>query len=145
MLKINTGNIILPIERDGKNVGEISFNPSDAFFIDKLYALYEKMDTKQKEYQKKATKLECKDLDEYGIPKNMRSQIELYNEACEYMCGEIDGLFGENTCKKVFGGTTNFELFEQFLNGIAEYVQPIRKERMSKYLNREQKRAAGLK
>lgn len=145
MLKINTGNIILPIERDGENVGEISFNPSDALFIEKLYALYEKMDTKEKEYQKKAAELECNDLDEYGIPKNMRQQIELYNDACDYMRKEIDELFGESTCKKVFGENSSFELFEQFLNGIAEYVQPIRKERMSKYLNREQRRVAGLK
>lgn len=146
MLKINTGFTIIPIERDGESVGSISFNASDAVWVEKLYSLFEKLESKEKEYAKKEEKLaKSTELDKYGIPKNFKGQVALYRESCEYVREEIDLLFGVGTSEIVFGSTNSFEVFNQFLNGITPFVQKTREEKMGKYLNREQKRAAGLK
>lgn len=145
-MKILTGAITIPIERDGMKVGNISFNPSDVAFVEKLYTLLGKLEDKQKEYAEREDKIDAETSEDGSkISANIGEKIALYKESCEYIRTEIDELFGEYTSDTVFGNTNNFDVFEQFLSGVLPYIQEERDKKVSKYLNREQKRAAGLK
>lgn len=145
-LQINTGLVTIDIERDGTDVGSISFNPTDVTFAENLYALFEKLEAKEKEYKAKEEQLKASaELDEYGFPKNIKEQMELYRTSCEFIRNEIDIIFGKNTSDIVFGRANSFEIFEQFLNGITPYIQSARDKKLSKYLNHKQNKTAGLK
>lgn len=56
-----------------------------------------------------------------------RNQEDKFLKYSEYLtaCGQIiDQIFGEDTCKKVFGGKKYFGMYEDFINAI----EPIIKE-----------------
>ena len=63
--------------------------------------------------------------------------IALYSTAGDDMAAEVDKLFGEGTCKKVFGDIApGFDLFLDFFEQLTPYLQEFSRERtqcMSKY------------
>lgn len=146
MLEINTGVVRIPIRRDGEDVGSIAFNPNDLAFANKFYSLYQAFKTEYKNFEKKSKKIEDnKELDEYGVPVAMGDAIKISSELCDNMYKQIDNVFGDDTSDKVFGGCKNPEVIHTFFEGVSPYFAEARENKVSKYMNREQKRAAGLK
>lgn len=134
MLKLTTGRVEIPIERDGKNVGNLVFNPKDAGFAERFYGLITEFEDKEKEYKEKAAQLdEDKTKDTYGIPKNAGAGIALLREICDYMRGKIDHVFGEGTSQLLFGDYNDPEMFQQFFEGVTPYIQQARAEKVAKY------------
>ncbi|ADY54713.1 hypothetical protein Sgly_0347 [Syntrophobotulus glycolicus DSM 8271] len=143
-MKLTTGRIEIPIERDGENVGSLAFNPNDMAFVDRFYGLIGDFEAKEKEYQEKALALEENtETDSYGIPKNMKERLALLKDICGFLRGRIDYVFGDGVSQKVFGDANTLDMFEQFFDGIAPFIQQARVGKVEKYTgNRAQRRAA---
>lgn len=133
-IKTSTGNKEVSIERDGKVTGVISFNPSDIVFAEKFYNLIGEFETKLAEYQSRSEELDSnKVVDAHGIPENLTARLALLRDACEYIRGRIDHLFGIGTSDKAFGDALNLEMFTQFFTGITPFVQTVRAEKIAQY------------
>lgn len=72
---------------------EVSFNPTDSNFVERLYAAFEELDKKQEGYKAQIEKM-----------ANKREIFEFARERDAEMRGIIDGLFGEPVSDAVFGG-----------------------------------------
>lgn len=143
-IKINTGEIRLCINDDETRV--IVFNPTDILFVEKYYALVRDLEVKQAEYLRRSAQIEkVTGVNDDGLPVNMDERIAILREACEYMRGRIDYLFGDGTSQKAFGDAMILEAFEQFFNGVTPYVQKSRSEKMERYTGRKKHKAAVLK
>lgn len=139
-LKIDNGSIRLAINDDPDRV--IEFNPYDVNFAERFYQLLTDFETKEKEYDQKLQIIdENKEVDAFGIPKNVGEGLDLIKEICEYLRGRIDYVFGKGTSQKAFGSANTLNMFEQFLDGITPYIQNARTGKVEKYTgNRAQRR-----
>ena len=146
-LVINTGEITIPIERNGVNVGNISFNPESVEFAEAFIKLLESLEEKSRELEDKAKEIELvveddEDTeDELQIPKNAKENVELWKDVSTYLRSEIDVLFGENTSNIVFGSDNSLDMFFQFFDGITPFVAQGREGKVEEYLNRAQRRS----
>ena len=139
-LNINTGEIKLMINEDPERV--IEFNPDDIGFINEFYNLISEFDKKEKEYIERTEEAaKNTEVDQYGIPKNTGDTLKILKDFCEYMRTQIDCIFGEGTSDTAFGTTNTIDMFAQFFEGITPYVEKKRREKISQYTNREQRRA----
>ncbi len=141
-LRIDTGSIKLAINEDPGRV--IEFNPNDIGFVERFYGLISDFEEKEKEYTARIEKLdENKEIDSYGIPRNLGEGLVILKDICEYMRGRIDHVFGDGTSQKAFGDANTLDMFEQFLDGVTPYIQNARTGKVEKYTgNRAQRRAA---
>ena len=134
-VKIATSEKHVAIERDGKNVGEIVFNPSDASFAERFYAVIAEFQSKLSEYQARHVALaQSKELDANNLPVNVPEQLQLLRETCEFTRERIDYLFGSGTSQIAFGNALELDQFTQFFDGIAPFIQSTRAEKIKQYL-----------
>lgn len=131
-LRIDTGVIRLSINDDESRV--IEFNPEDVVFVEKFYRLIKSFEEKEVEYRTRSEEIEKETgLDSYGMPVNTTKRIELMNDLCDYMRGQIDGVFGDGTSQTVFGDTKTLNMFEQFYDGLMPFINKARAKKMDKY------------
>ena len=71
---------------------EVSFNPTDSAFIERLYAAFEKLDKKQESYKAKVE-----------ATANKREIFDLAKEFDAEMRKIIDEVFGQPLCDGLFG------------------------------------------
>ena len=71
---------------------EVSFNPTDSNFVERLYTTFEELDRKQDEYKAQVEKLSDK-----------REIFDYVHERDAEMRGMIDGLFAMPVCDALFG------------------------------------------
>lgn len=71
---------------------EVSFNPTDSNFVERLYTTFEELDRKQDEYKAQVEKLSDK-----------REIFDYVHERDAEMRGMIDGLFATPVCDALFG------------------------------------------
>jgi len=141
VLKITTGVRTIPIERDGVNVGSISFNPEDLAFMDKVYALYAELRAKDSEWERRAKEIDAQTtLDENNMPINGAERSVYLLEVCGYMRGRIDSVFGAGTSEIVFGDTMRFEVIEQFLYAVEPHIKQARESKTAQYTTPESAR-----
>ena len=96
-LKIDTGEQTFSLNGDC----EVSFNPSDATFIRKLYDAFMALGSRQEEYSSKRTAIEADDVE--GL------LAFLATEDAE-MRKIVDGVFGVPVCDAVFGDKNIYAL-----------------------------------
>lgn len=73
-------------------VREITFNPTDSAFVEKLFNAFDTLDKKQSEYEHEASAAKGAEL--FQIARKRDAEMR----------ETIDQIFGENFCKDVFGG-----------------------------------------
>jgi hypothetical protein len=140
-LNISTGAKHIAITRDGEQVGELVFNADDVVFAEKFYRLYAELGQQFTQYQSRAQELDTdKAKDANDLPVNLGARIELAKEACAFAYEQIDILFGAGTSAMVFGDTYLVSAIEQFLQGVAPYIQTARVEKIQKYTNKRPRR-----
>lgn len=133
-LQIQSGVKRLAVERDGEQVGEIKFNPSDAEFAERFYVVVSEFNEKIDVYRQRHLEINMNaSSSKNGIPDNAPEQIQILRETCEYVRGRIDYLFGENTSSVVFGDSLVLESFEQFFDQILPYIKSARSDMIGKY------------
>jgi hypothetical protein len=133
-LRIDTGIKRVMINDDPSRV--IEFSPEDVAFAEKFYSLIHAFETKQSEYDRRSKAIdENKAVDASGLPANVSDGLALLREVCEFMRGEIDGLFGAGTSQKAFGDARTLDMFVQFFDGITPFIKTARDEKVRRYLN----------
>lgn len=143
-LRVNSGIKMVEVNDAGEY---ISIPINDAAFYERFGDLIKNFECKQAEIKRKARDLSEKHKDK---PDNdadaIIDGIQLYAELCRHTCEEIDKLFGEGCCRKVFAGieTPGIELicdfFEQITPLLNQYAQE-RNQKISLMYNRNRKGA----
>jgi len=134
-IKIQTGQVRVPVEVDGKIVTELSFNPSDVCFAERFFGVYRELQALQQEFEKRDQELaQDQEADDNGVPKNAEARIALQKQVIQAMYGHVDSLFGQGTSKAIFGDLVLPELVAQLLEGVTPYFQRARSAKVGKYL-----------
>jgi len=140
-LNINTGVKRIPIKRDGENVGDLVFNPSDSLFAEKYFAFMAGVEGKLSEYQARAKEMASTEAAPGELPENAAEQVGLLTEVCTYFRGQIDNLFGQGTSAMLFGDAMSLDAFEQFFTAITPIIQQARGKKVEQYSGKRAKRA----
>lgn len=133
-IRVNTGVKRIEVNDNGDYI-TLSLNDND--FLSRFFALYENVQRMADESSAKEAAIKEKyerSGDKAGL---MKESFALYSGFGQDMMSEIDGLFGDGTCKKVFGDITpTFDLYLDFFEQLTPYLNEFAKEkaqRMSKY------------
>lgn len=94
-LNFETG--LVTYEINGKC--EVSFNPTDSAFIERLYAAFETLDKKQDAYKAQVEKLANK-KEIFGFAKECDAEMRKI----------IDGVFEKPLCEALFGGMSVYSV-----------------------------------
>lgn len=131
-LRVNNGIKNIEVNDNGDY---ISISVSDVTFFERFGALIKNFEQKQVEIEQRASALSDK---HNGKPDNdvdaIVDSIQIYSELCRYTCAELDNLFGDGCCRKVFVGIENpsIELIGDFLDQITPLLNQYAKERNEK-------------
>ena len=155
-LRVNSG--IKRIEvNDSKEYIEIPI--SDASFFERYAEILQYFDKKQVEIDKRAKeiaeKYSAKEkeeiLGEDAIAEMnvdmVADTVKLYSELCKDTCMQLDKLFGDGCCRKVFVGieTPGIELIGDFFCRITPFLQKYAQERNDKISIRYNNRRKGAR
>lgn len=113
----------------------ISVPISDADFYERFGVLIKNFENKQTEIEQQAKELSEKRKEKPDDDVDMIvDSIQLYADLCRYTCAELDSLFGEGCCRKVFVGINNpgVELIGDFFEQITPLLNQYAKERNQK-------------
>ena len=80
---------------------EVSFNPTDAFFVERLYSTFESLDKKQDSYKAEVSK-EGDKRKIFDIARRMDGEMREM----------IDGIFQQPVSESIFGGMNVYALCE---------------------------------
>lgn len=127
-IRVNSG-IVVEVNDNGET---ITVNAEDQNFIDKFFDLRERLDTL-------AGKMGSSDVQNQGEREQLRTLIDGTKE----IMADIDLLFGENACRKVFGDIIPnpyliADFFEQLTPIARQYMDERQKKIDAKY-NRNRK------
>jgi hypothetical protein len=135
-IKSSSNTIRLLINNDKNKV--IEFDPEDSSFANRYYTMIANFDQKKDSFIKKAAEIDKIDeVNSFGIQVKLVEESKLIVEMFNYMCEQIDYVFGKGTSEMAFDNVAKLELIDQFLSGITEHVLTIRNSKMKKYLNSE--------
>jgi hypothetical protein len=139
-LQISTGLVRLPVSVDGVNGRVIEFNPNDVQFTERVLAFYHTVKSKTKEWEALDPELKQRieeiPLDENGVPENIDPARQTLDAMNTFMRSELDVIFGEGTSQAIFGDAIyrNPEVYVQLIEGIKPFVEPVRAEKLKKYI-----------
>ena len=91
MKELNFDTGLVTYDLNGKC--EVSFNPTDSNFVERLYSAFEELDKKQEVYKAQVEKM-----------ANKREIFDFARERDAEMRGIVDGVFETPVCDAVFGG-----------------------------------------
>lgn len=133
-IRVNTGVKRIEVNDDGDF---ITLSLHDNAFLEKFFSLYENLQKMADESTRKEADIRERYKDSTEQNGLLQETFALYSTAGATLTEEVDKLFGEGTCRKVFGDITpSFELFIEFFEQLTPYLQEFAREkaqRMSKY------------
>lgn len=97
MKELNFDSGLVTYSLNGKC--EVSFNPTDSSFVERLYSAFEELDKKQEGYKAQIEKMADK-----------REIFDFTRERDAEMRGVIDGVFDAPVCDAVFGSMNVYAL-----------------------------------
>lgn len=134
-LRVDSGTKKIEVNDDGEYI-EIPMN--DASFFDRYADILKYFDEKNDDIEKKANAIsekypEKEDESEINVDMICDS-VKLYAELCRDTCAQLDKLFGDGCCRKVFVGIENpsIELIGDFFEEITPFLQKYAQERNDK-------------
>lgn len=104
----------------------ITLNFGDQDFPNRFFAMLDRVQARatQAEQEEKAIR-SSKDQDEAA-----RALAAFSADLHRFIMAEVDGVFGANTCRKVFGDIVpGVELFDEFFTALMPYFEQYGKER----------------
>lgn len=131
-LRIDSGIKNIEVNDNGDY---ISIPISDASFFERFGDMMKNFERKQAEIEQQGKELSEKHKDKSDDDADMIvDTIELYSKLCKDVCIELDNLFGEGCCRKVFVGieTPSVELIGDFFEQITPFLQKYAQERNQK-------------
>lgn len=131
-IRVDAGLKRILINGDESKV--LEFNPLDILFAERFYALLDKFEKKRKEFEPQLDKLEEEIVeDEHGLPKNLPDSFALMKEMVHWLHEEIDILFKPGTAKMVFDDHVDFDMVQQFFDGLLPFIETARAEKIEQY------------
>lgn len=129
-IKIRDTKVRLKVNDDENMI--ISFDPDDVGFIERYYGLVDFLNKKQNDYI-----TEAQNIDNSDETKEIKTRkgIKLLAKMCKDIKEQFGIVFGEDIINKIFGNSLNQKMFEDFLYGIAPYINKNRAEKLSKYMS----------
>lgn len=131
-IRVNTGVKRIEVNDNGDY---ITLNFWDASFADRFFEMVDRVQEKTNAAASKAKEIE--ESTEDGSEARIRAEAKLFREVHQDVSAEVDGFFGPDTCKKVFGDIVpGIDLYEDFFQQLMPYFEEFGKERaqrMSKY------------
>lgn len=129
-IKIRDTKVRLKVNGDENMI--ISFDPDDVGFIERYYSLVDFLNKKQNNYI-----TEAQNIDNSDETKEIKTRkgIKLLAKMCKDIKEQFGIVFGEDIINKIFGNSLNQKMFEDFLYGIAPYINKNRAEKLSKYMS----------
>lgn len=114
----NRGNVIkVEVNDEGEF---IAINLADAEFPHRFYALYQNVENRLKEFEQKNASVDKDSTTE---------QLEYVRKLNQGNKEDIDNLFGEGTCDKVFGVVPDIYAVIDFFEEILPIIEKATKER----------------
>jgi len=128
------------LDENGKQIGEIKFNPEDTATYTMLINIMEELVAGHK----KINEIEIKDIDQkletiedFEKASDVFAKIKLATQTTDDMIDnitkELDGIFGVGTCDLFMQGSRDAELVLPLLNGVLPFFKNARKEKTQKY------------
>ena len=109
----------------------ITLNFSDNSFPDRFFAMLDSIQKRAEDVQAQESEIREKG------GGDARAAAALYRQFHEDIMGDVDALFGPDTCRKVFGDIVpGIELFDDFFTQLIPYFEEYgreRAEKLSKY------------
>ncbi|MBX3004558.1 MAG: hypothetical protein KF821_01875 [Anaerolineales bacterium] len=113
----------------------LEFDPSDVAFIERFYKVFNELKAKIEYYQQRNNDLGSHvATDELGVPLNVGDRLKLLSEACDYIRGLVDDLFGAGTAQMVFGDARSLRQFEIFFEQLTPFIEKPRAEKLKPYV-----------
>lgn len=133
-LHIEDTSITLSIDDDESRL--ITFDPGDTAFVTRFYGLYDKVrDVAQRVDGHNALARKCMKAaktDEERISV-LQKHAKFMNDATLDFYKDIDSVFGEGTCKTVFGDTVSLAACTSFFQQLQQIITENRKGVIDKY------------
>lgn len=108
----------------------ITLNFNDRGLVSRFYSLMEEYNKRQAEMMKRAEEI---DAMESESEKN-KAFIELDLEIHKWLAKEVDGVFGEGTCRKVFGDIVpSVYCYTEFFEQISPFFKEFAAAHTNKY------------
>lgn len=119
----------------------ISIPISDTTFYERFGNILKYFEEKETDIERQSKELaekypEMKESDIDSLNADMIIDItKMYTDLCKDVCGQLDKLFGEGCCRKVFDGieTPSVELIGDFFEQITPLLQKYADERNAKF------------
>lgn len=131
-IRVNSGAKRIEVNDNGDY---IVLNLNDSSFPDRFFTMLDRVQAKTDQVEQEGKALQ--ERYPQDSVDGMRALSALYRELYESVAAEVDGLFGPDTCKKVFGDIVpDIELFDEFFTQLKPYIEEFGKERakrLSKY------------
>ena len=131
-LRVNSGIKNIEVNDNGDY---ISIPISDTSFFERFGEMMKNFERKQAEIEQKGKELSEKHKDKPNDDVDMIVDVfSLYTDLCKDVCAELDKLFGEGCCRKVFVGVEipSVELIGDFFEQIVPLLDQYAKERNQK-------------
>lgn len=141
-IKIQDKKIREQVQRDGRIICEVSFNPSDLSNYNKLLQLMDKISNADKEQKKQGKvnyiakdKLQTiEDFEKYREDfDKIKNKISIYSELVKETKKDLDSIFGEGISDKITDGTEDLDLLMPLIKWAMPYFQKERKKKVEKY------------
>ncbi len=137
-IQLDTGIVRLAVTVDGVNGREIAFNPHDVVFVEKIHKLYFDLKAKHTEYQSAKAGIESLAKDADGMLIDITGISQPVREINTWFREQIDSLLGSGTCQNIFGNVMfadeKLGVYFQLLDAVIARVEPVRAEKVNKYL-----------
>lgn len=142
-ITLDTGIVHLKVTVDGVNGREIAFNPHDIIFVEKIHKLYFDLKAKHTEYQAAKAGIEALAKDADGMLIDINGISVPVREINTWFREQLDDLLGSGTCQSIFGDVMfadeKLGVYFTLIDAVISYTQPVRKEKISKYLPTDKK------
>ncbi len=138
-IRANTGTVDIEVNDNGD---KISFSISDNDFLKQLSDFFEWFFGAKEEVKK----LESKKESEQNEFNEFKSLVAAQEELSGRTMAELDELFGENTCKKIFGEISpTFVCVVDIVMQLSEEIERIAKEHNQYFANRYSRNRKGAR
>lgn len=131
-IRVNTGEKRIDVNDKGEY---IVLNFGDVTFPDRFYEMADRIKARADDAVTKAAEIDAQCGDD--ADRHSRASAKLFRSVHEEIMADVDGFFGEGTCRKVFGDIVpGIEMYDDFFTQLMPYFEQFGKERakrMSKY------------
>lgn len=150
-LKVSSSIVSIDILNENEEkIGAIVFDPKDARIIKKLTDIIRKLtelannvktlklpDDFDDMMRKSADSIEDFEKVEDGL-ETLCKGYDIEYEMNSYIIENLSSIFGQNTVEIFTGGTLNVERILPLMEAVMPYVNEVREERLSSYLNKKE-------